>query len=440
MFRTSSAKYCEKKAESMRRLLWFSHFVPFPPAGGVLQRGFGLLTGLAKHFEIHLLALNQPRLVRQTAGDHSGALDCLVAQLRPYCASIRVVGIPAESGRSGRARAAARALFSRRSYTETWLEGSAIGAQLSLTSRAVRPDLMHFDTISLAPYIRNKDQGVAASLGHHNIESQMMRRRAIREHNLLKSRLLSFESARILQLERAYAHSFDLHVVCSPVDAKRLRRLTDAREIHVAENGVLGPEVEESQLSSDAVFASSAGRLLFVGRMSAYTNRDAAEYLAREIWPEITRHHPNVRLDIAGSGPPAAVTDLAASDPRVKSWGFVPDLSSILVPGSIFICPVRDGGGTKLKILDAMNRGLPIVAHPLALEGIKVVKDQHVLVARTPAEFAAETLRLLNSQPLRKALASAAFQHVREQYAFTEISRNLATRYSDVIERKRAST
>lgn len=420
----------------MRRLLWFSHFVPFPPAGGVLQRGFGLISGLARYFEIHLVALNQPRLVRQTAGDHSGAVDSLVAQLRPYCASIRVLGIPAESGRSGRARAAARALLLRRSYTETWLEGSAIAAQLSLASRAIRPDLVHFDTISLAPYIHEKDQGIAASLGHHNVESQMMRRRAIKERNSLKSRLLSLESARILQLERAYARMFDLHIVCSAVDAKRLRRLTGAHEIHVAENGVLGPEVEESQLASDAVFASSAGRLLFVGRMSAYTNRDAAEYLAREIWPEIARRHPNVTLDIAGSGPPPAVTDLAAHDPRVKSWGFVPDLSTILVPGSIFICPVRDGGGTKLKILDAMNRGLPIVAHPVALEGIEVVKDRHVLVARTPTEFAAETVRLLNSQPLRKTLATAAFHHVREKYAFAEISRNLAARYSDVIERR----
>lgn len=419
----------------MRRLLWFSHFVPYPPSGGVLQRGFGLITGLARHFEIHLLALNQPRLVSQTAGKDPDALNSLVKQLEPYCASITLAAIPAETQRNGQARAAARALLQGRSYTETWLQGRSIEAQWSATLNTVRPDLVHFDTISLAPYARANTAKVATSLGHHNIESQMMRRRATKEPNPLKRRLLSLEAARILRLERATAALFDLHVVCSSVDARRLRRLTGAQQVHVAENGVLGPEVEEAQLADTAVFESSAGRLLFVGRMSAYTNRDAAEYLAREIWPEIARVYPEARLDVAGSGPPAAVTELAASDPRVKSWGFVPDLAAILMPGSIFVCPVRDGGGTKLKILDAMNRGLPIVAHPIALEGIKVVKDQHVLVARTPGEFAAETLKLLRSPQLRMDLATAAFRLVREKYAFAEISRTLADRYEEVIER-----
>lgn len=419
----------------MRRLLWFSHFVPYPPSGGVLQRGFGLVTGLARHFEIHLLALNQPRLVRQTAGDGPDVLNSLVKQLERYCASVTLAGIPAETQRQGQARAAARALLQGRSYTETWLQGRSIQAQWSAALNAVKPDLVHFDTISLAPYVRANTGKVATSLGHHNIESQMMRRRATKEPNSLKRHLLSLEATRILRLERAAAPLFDLHVVCSSVDARRLRRLTGAQQVHVAENGVLGPEVEEAQLEDTAVFETSAGRLLFVGRMSAYTNRDAAEYLAREIWPEIVRVYPEARLDVAGSGAPPAVTELAASDPRVKSWGFVPDLAAILVPGSIFVCPVRDGGGTKLKILDAMNRGLPIVAHPIALEGIKAIKDQHVLVARTPGEFAAETLKLLRSPQLRMALATAAFRLVREKYAFAEISRTLADRYAEVIER-----
>lgn len=418
------------------RLLWFSHFIPFPPSGGVLQRGFGLLTGLAQHFDVHLVALNQPRLVRQTAGEGRDVVDSLVRQLQPHCGSIRVLSIPAETARAGRARAALRALLLGRSYTETWLHSRAIGCELAASLERIRPDLVHFDTISLAPYVRQKALPIPASLGHHNIESQMMRRRATRESNTIKRRLLRGESGRILALERTYASQFDLHVVCSEVDARRLRRLTGMQAVHIAENGVLDPEIDPTQLASEATFEHSTGRLLFVGRMSAYTNRDAAEYLAREIWPEVARKHPTARLDVVGSGPPPAVTELAARDERVRSWGFVPDLASILVPGSIFVCPVRDGGGTKLKILDAMNRGLPIVAHPVALEGIKVTRDKHVLVARTPGEFADSISRLLTSPQLRMSLASSAFALVRQQYAFVEISRTLATRYADVIERR----
>jgi polysaccharide biosynthesis protein PslH len=418
----------------MRRLLWVSHFVPFPPAGGVLQRGFGLVSGLSRYFEVHLVCFNQPRLVRQSAGGGPGTLDKLVASLEPYCASIQLFSIPAETQWLGRPRAAARAAVQGKSFTETWLHSSQFSTGLADVISRVHPALIHFDTISLAPYGRHTPRSTASSLGHHNIESHMLWRRGRREANLLKRRLLTLEAERVLALERSSVNDFSLQVVCSTVDATRLRRMTRAQTIHVAENGVLAPEASVATLRDKNQFVTTATRFLFVGRMSAYTNRDAAEWLANEIWPKIRSNHPEARLDVVGSEPPTAIRDLANRDQNVTVHGFLSDLSSVVTAGSTFICPVRDGGGTKLKILDAMNRGLPIISHPMALEGLSVIPGKHALVATSADDFLNAAARLIASTELRMSLATAAFNLVHERYSFSAISSELAARFQTLIE------
>ncbi len=297
----------------------------------------------------------------------------------------------------------------------------------------LKPDLAHFDTISLAPYLRLAPSSLATSLGHHNIESHMMRRRARKATATPARQLLHIESGRILALERQFAPRVDVNVVCSDMDAVRLRRSAGARRVHVAENGVLEPEVPAHMLADAATFARVGRRMAFVGRMSAYTNRDAADFLAREIWPAIGARFADASLDFVGSGAPQSAAKLAERDSRVRLHGFVKDVKDVVPPGTVFLCPVRDGGGTKLKILDAMNRGLPIIAHPIAVEGIQVIPGTHVLLARTPEEFVAAAERLLASTELRMSITRAAFELVRSRYAFEEIAAGLARCFEQVI-------
>jgi glycosyltransferase involved in cell wall biosynthesis len=416
------------------RVLWVSHFLPYPPTGGVLQRGYGLISRLGTSCELHLLAMHQPRLFRQT-GESSGlSKEDAINELKKHCSSVETIDIPSEVRPLGRHVAAVLAALQGRSYTEQWLMSSAMQVAVAAAVRRTRADLVHFDTISLAPY-SSACRDVRLSLGHHNIESHMMWRRSKNASNEVGKRLLKVEASRILELEKTYAPRMDLNVVCSALDGTRLRRMTGARRIHVAENGVLGPEADSISLSSRALTT----RLLFVGRMSAYTNRDAAEFLARDIWPAIAARRPKLTLDIVGSGAPAAAHELATADSRVKVHGFLADLSQVLAPGTIFVCPVRDGGGTKLKILDAMNRGLAIVAHPLALEGIDARDGDHVLLASTPGEFADAIDGLVGSPERRVMLAQNAFQLVRDRYAFDAIADQLYLRFESTLNQAQAA-
>ncbi|MEZ5287583.1 MAG: glycosyltransferase family 4 protein [Vicinamibacterales bacterium] len=95
--------------------------------------------------------------------------------------------------------------------------------------------------------------------------------------------------------------------------------------------------------------------------------------MAETVWPELTRTMPDARLTIVGASPPQAVLDLAARDSRVTVTGFVDDVRPYMEKAQVYLCPMRDGGGTRLKILDALSMGIPIVATEMALEGIDVV-------------------------------------------------------------------
>jgi glycosyltransferase involved in cell wall biosynthesis len=172
--------------------------------------------------------------------------------------------------------------------------------------------------------------------------------------------------------------------------------------------------------------------------MSAYTNKDAAEFLVREIWPLVSQSRPEMTLDIVGSSAPRVAAEVASRDPRVRVHGFVDNVLDIVRPGTIFLCPVRDGGGTKLKILDAMNRGLPIIAHPIAMEGIDAVPNVHVLLARTASEFA-EAVDQLASDERRMSLAKNAYALVRKHYAFDQIASSLLECYERLMKTRSES-
>ena len=126
--------------------------------------------------------------------------------------------------------------------------------------------------------------------------------------------------------------------------------------------------------------------------------------MAEAVWPELSRRLPDARLTIVGASPPQPILDLAARDTRVTATGFVDDVRPYMERAQVYLCPMRDGGGTRLKILDALAMGVPIVATQMALEGIDVVAEQDVLVANEPAEFVRQIERVVNDRALWTAL------------------------------------
>jgi len=403
------------------RILWLSHIVPYPPKGGVLQRSYHLLRETASRHQVTLFAFVQQRPLEQCFGDLETGLAESEKALSHFCSEVRFLPIPMESKWQGMARLAARSLFSRNSYTMNWLRSKQFAHAMRELS-ADSFDLVHADTISLAPYV-SYFPGIPRALDHHNVESQMMLRRADNDSNPLKRIYFRQEARKILREERRYCPEFNTNIMCSKLDAERLIELVPSARMDVIPNGVdvdyFRPQPEQEV----------PGRLVFAGRMAAYTNRQAALFIVRELWPVLAQAFPEITFDLVGGGPPAEATALALRESRFRAPGFVDDIRISIAEASIYVCPITDGGGTKLKVLDALAMGKALVADPIACEGIDVVEGESVRFASTPQEYVRVIGELLNDPMQRSRLAGAGRLLVEDYYGYAGIGKKLSETY-----------
>lgn len=403
--------------------LWLAHAIPYPPRAGFLSRSYHLLRELARRHEVDLVAFVQESWVRTLFPTVEGGLEDSRRALGEFCKSVTFVPIDRLTGRWGKQRTALEALLAGSTYTTSWLVSPAGRAAVHKAMEESRCDLVHFDTIGLAPY-RTLSRGRPATLTHHNVESHMMLRRADNSRNPLARGYFRNEGRKLRRYERRVADRFATHITCSELDAERFREIVPEANIVVVPNGV------------DCEFFTPAGSevrpnsVIFVGTMNWYPNVQAVSYLLREVWPGLKLRVPQATLDIVGSNPPESIVQLARSLPDVTVHGYVPDVRPLIDTAAVFACPIRDGGGTKLKILDAFAMKKCVVAHPIACEGIDVVPGRNIVLASSAEEFIREISSLLSDDARRTALGLAARELVAARYSYREIG----ARFSAALE------
>jgi glycosyltransferase involved in cell wall biosynthesis len=154
-------------------------------------------------------------------------------------------------------------------------------------------------------------------------------------------------------------------------------------------------------------------------------NIDGINWFLDEIFPLIRQQRPETLVDLAGSRPPQSLADRAQNDPAITVPGYVPELTPYLEKAGVFIVPLRAGGGMRVKILEALARGMPLVTTTLGCEGIRVEHGQHVLIADTPQEFASGVVRLLKDRPFANALGRAGRELIKSTYDYRAACRPL---------------
>lgn len=404
------------------RILWLSHFVPYPPHGGALQRSYHLLTQLARHHDVDLWAVVQPAWLQATRGTVEKGLEEAREELAGPCGRLFFRRLPNLDSGIRRVTATAAQLLHRDGYTARWLYDSHAAEDLARFAADGEYDAVHVDTLSLNEYRRLIGAG-RTSLTHHNIESAMMARRSEKETSGIKRRIFATEARKIRQYEKAIAAHYDLHIVCSDLDRERFLDVAPDARIVVVPNPV---DVDYFSPRHDV---SNRPSLVFAGNMSWYPNRDAMFYFAEQIWPILKRQIPEIRMDLIGAHPPRELETLGRQDPDFAVHGFVDDVREYLGDATVYVCPIRDGGGTKLKVLDALAMGKAVVADPLACEGIDVTDGVDVLFANAPEEFASSVVRLVNDAGLRKRLENNARKLAVGRYAVDAVGQKLAEVY-----------
>jgi glycosyltransferase involved in cell wall biosynthesis len=289
-----------------------------------------------------------------------------------------------------------------------------------------RPDVVHLDTIALAPYAGDC-AGVPCVLAHHNVESLLMRRRGEHERGLAARVYVGMQAARLERYEADTCRCFPVNVTVSDADAQALGRISPGSRTAVVPNGV---DTRYFTPRDD----HQTPTVIFTGGMNMFANRDAVEWFLDEAWPEVLRQVPQARFVAIGQRPSAKVLAAARSDASVQAPGHVPDVRPWVGPAAVYVVPMRVGGGTRLKVLDAMAQGKALVATRLGAEGIEVEDGRHLVLADSAADFAGRVIELLRDPARRQALGAAARQRVEERYAWPVIGRRLVEAYATAIE------
>lgn len=408
------------------RILWLGHNLAYPPKGGPLQRNYNLLREAAKHHEVHVLVFDQP------ASRPPGVTpqDCVEA-LSKFCASVEWVPLPKDSFGIGRYWRAFGGLVTGEPYEFRWLRSKEMARRLQRLASRIRFDVVHADTLGLSPYV-SLVPCAGRVLNHHDIESALVQRRAISECSLMWRRFWSHEAAHLLAAERRWCPSFHVNMVVSDDEGKLLKPSCGGSRIWIVPNGV---DVRYFTPREDP----GGTRLLFCGRLDQRANKGAITYFFNHIWPELSNRVKRLEIDVVGKNPPSWLVELSQREARVHVPGFVDDVRPYFRKATVFICPITDGGGTRLKLLDALAMGVPVVSTTFAASGLALSAGQHLLMGDTSESFIEGTLRLLSDKVLRQRLAQAAFGVVTREYSWETIGLSLVNGYKEAIDRKHRS-
>jgi polysaccharide biosynthesis protein PslH len=398
-------------------VLFLSQIVPYPPHGGVLQRGYHLVRELGRRASVHLLAFLHPDELRTEA-----RIEESRAALGEFCERIEYFPLWAKASPAHKAAALAASAFSPLPFSVIAHRSAAFERRVAEALRTAPYDVVHVDTVALSQFVDLERRAVPSVLTHHNIESMLMERRASVERRPLARQYLQRETSKLRSYEARMSPQYDVNIVVSPDDGQTLAARVPGVRTAVVPNGV---NVE--YFTPDPTQETPA--LIYTGGMNMFANRDAVTYFLDEIWPLIRKRVPDTRFFAVGQDPPKELKAYAERDPNVVVTGFVDDIRPYVRKAAVYVVPLRVGGGTRLKVLDAMAMGKAIVSTSIGCEGIAVKPGEHLMTADSPETFAQATVTLLGDRARRHALGRAARDLVERRYAWSVVGDQLLEAY-----------
>jgi polysaccharide biosynthesis protein PslH len=289
-------------------------------------------------------------------------------------------------------------------------------------------DAVHVDHLHMAHYIR-LFPNIPRMLDEHNVEYKILERCEEVEKSPVKRHAYHDQAVKMWTFEADMAQKFQCVFACSEDDRVLLNRITSGMiPIHVIPNGV---DTEFFQPSKPKTGMEDA--LVFTGSMDWLPNDDGITYFCQEILPLVWQSKSDVKLYVVGKNPSAAVRELAEKDKRVIITGRVDDVRPYIERSKVFIVPLRIGGGTRLKILEAMSMEKAVVSTTIGAEGIKHTKDVNIALADSPPQFAQAILDLIAQPRKIEAMGAEGRKLVCKQYDWNVVGEKLNAIYEKAI-------
>lgn len=392
------------------KILWANPNFLHPTTKGGQIRTLEMLRCLHREHEIHYVALVDPKHPEgpARAGEYS---------TRAY----PILHHPPVRGSAAFALQAAGALFNPLPLAISRWRSAAMRRQIETLLAEQRFDSVVCDFLAPAP---NFPSLAGSVLFQHNVETVIWRRHAETASSALHRAYMGLQAKRMERYEARCCQESQHVIAVSDTDAERMREWFGLPAVSWVPTGV--------DLAS---FAPPEGRiaepgcqsdLVFTGSMDWSPNIDGMLWFAQEVLPRIRAERPDVSVAIVGRDPAPALRDLASADSRIRVTGTVPNIRPWLWDSAVSIVPLRVGGGTRLKIFEAVAARVPVVSTTVGAEGLPLSHPSQIRLADSPETFAAECLALLASKDLRREIASSALAYVGERYSWEKVTEQFA--------------
>src|SRR5450432_65869 len=390
------------------RILFVSPRQCWPPLTGARLREYHLLRSLAGQAQLTHVFFSQPPLLSPSADFPLCPITLSVPQPSLYTPA-KVV----------------RGLLGKWPLPVVNYMAPEMETTIKTILTEVPFDLIHLDSIHMAAYAPMIARATRAPIVYdwHNIESEVMRRYSAIVNSPLRKLYAAVTASRLSTLERRLLRDGFGHLVCSEREREQLHQIVPGARIAVIENGV------------DTIFFSSFEdvpqkrfRLVYVGSMNYLANIEAVTLFVRNVWPLVLTEFPNWRLTVVGSNPTPTVLALS-NETNVEVTGTVPDVRTFYREAVAAIVPLCTGGGTRLKILEAMAAGVPVVSTSLGAEGLGVSPGHNILIADKDEEWLPHLSALSSQNALWRRLAANGRDLVSCRYDWALLGHLLVNTY-----------
>lgn len=379
------------------KVLFLSAWFPYPPDNGARIRVFNLLKALARKHEVYLVSLMQEDSNPQNA-----------EYLTDIC---RIVSLHKSRWFDPGTFKSALGYFSTRprSVVDTYNPLITIAVKDAIAE--VQPDLLIASTLGVVEYVpQGLDMPVI--LEQHNCEYAVLKRSAEMADSALKRMRLGIGWRKFRNWEAEVCRGYDKVVMVSERDKyMMLKAAIDLRDICVVPNGV------DTDYYNPESRLPVSNLLIYNGALTYNANLNAVRCFASDILPSIRIANPGAKLFVTGRTDGVELAGIA-DNAGVELTGYVEDMRDILNKAAVCVVPLREGGGSRLKILEAMAAGVPVVSTSMGAEGIDAVDKHHLLIADTPTDFAYAVNTILSNPDAARSLAVEARKLVERRYSW----------------------
>jgi sugar transferase (PEP-CTERM/EpsH1 system associated) len=397
------------------RILWLKTELLHPVDKGGKIRTYQMLKELRREHHITYLTLDDGAAspdARERAAEYCNELVTIPHRVR-------------EKFSAGFYTELARNLYSRLPYAIKKYESAQMRLEIEERARTGEFDVVICDF--LTPFVNlPRNLPSATVLFQHNVEAMIWKRHYEVQSNPVKKAYLYDQWRKMHGFEREASRRFDWVVAVSREDREMMASEYGLENVSDVPTGV-----DTDYFRPRGMEKTEPHTLVFTGSMDWLPNEDAIRYFTSAIWPQVKRDLPEVKLIVVGRNPYPSLVELSKSDPSIMVTGRVEDVRPFMERAAAYIVPIRIGGGTRLKIYEAMAMEKPIISTTIGAEGLPVENGVELLLADTPESFARECVRVLKDESYARSIGQRAAQRVRESFGWDKV----AAEFAEICER-----